>query len=475
MICLHHSQKPLKSVFRSSILLVFIFSITLTSCTTEEIDSPIENNQSKSIVEILENYGNDQTSTGKSTYSTGKSAKNNNSKPTFKTLSVALAKTGLAGTVSSNRLTVFAPTDQAFSDLGLNQQNIVSVLGLEKLTSILLYHVVGQTILSTELYNGFVSTLNEASVEVNLENGVKINNANVQIADIMARNGIIHAIDSVLMPPMMNITELAIASFGIDSSLVKAVLKAELDEVLANGGPFTVLAPDQNAFDIFLQENNFNSINDVPKDLLAKVLLYHVVGQRVFSDDLTNGYVPTLNGAAVNVNLNSGVMINDSNVISANIQASNGVVHIIDEVLFPPILDIVGVASSFAPEFSILLEAAIKAGLVDTLTNGGPYTVFAPINNAFIELLAGLDGYNSLDDFDTPEDIQLLRSILLYHVVDGRIYSSDLTNGQVPTLNGSTININLDSGVFVNEAEVVIPNAQATNGVIHVINKVLLP
>lgn len=461
-------QKPLKSIFKLSYLLLFIFSISFISCSTEELDDPNGIDQGKSIVEILNNYGNDQDSSTKSVNS-------KSGKPTFKTLSVALAKTGLSGTVSSNRLTVFAPTDKAFSDLGLDQKNIVSKLGIEKLTSILLYHVVGQTIPSTELYTGFVPTLNEASVQVNLENGVKINDANVQIADIMARNGIIHAIDSVLMPPMMNITELAIASFGIDSSLVQAVLKAELEEILANGGPFTVFAPDQNAFDTFLDENNFNSINDVPKDLLTKVLLYHVVDQRVFSDDLYNGYVSTLNGAAVNVNLNSGVMIDESNVIAANIQATNGVVHVIDKVLFPPIMDIVGVASSFTPEFSILIEAAVKAELADTLTNGGPYTVFAPINDAFIELLAGLDGYNSLDDFDTPEDIELLRGILLYHVVEGRVYSSDLTNGLVPTLNGSKVNINLDSGVFVNDAEVVIPNVQATNGVIHVINKVLLP
>lgn len=454
------------------ILLVFVMSLILTSCSTEEVEQITIDKEDPSIVEVLESYGQDDNAAARSANSKSDNA---NSKPKFKTLSVALAKTGLAGTVSSNRLTVFAPSDEAFAALGLNHRNIVSELGVETLKTILLYHVVGDVVYSGDLSDGFVPTLNGASVEVNLDSGVMINDSSVIVADIMARNGVIHAIDSVLMPPMMNITELAISSFGIESSLVQAVLRAELQDVLANGGPFTVFAPDQNAFDIFLADNGFASVDDIPVDLLTQVLLYHVVDGKVFSTDLMNGYVPTLNGAAVNVNLDSGVMIDDSNVIAANIQATNGVVHVIDAVLFPPTMNLVGVASSFAPEFSILLEAATKAGLADTLMNGGPFTVFAPTNDAFITLLSALEGFDSLDDFDTPEEIDFLTSVLLYHVVNGRVYSSDLSNGPVPTLNGSDINVNLDLGVFINDSEVIIPNVQATNGVIHAINAVLVP
>ena len=107
--------------------------------------------------------------------------------------------------------------------------------------------------------------------------------------------------------------------------------------------------------------------------------------------------------------------------------------------------------------------------------NGGPFTVFAPTNNAFIELLSLLEDYNSLEDFDTPEDIAFLTSVLLYHVVEGRVYSSDLSNGPVPTLNGANVNVSLGSSVLINDAEVIIPNVQATNGVIHAINMVLVP
>ena len=455
-----------------SIPLLLVMSLIFSSCSTEEVEQVAIDNQDLSIVEVLKSYGEDDNTAARSAYS---KSSNSSSKPKFKTLSVALAKTGLAGTVSSNRLTVFAPSDDAFAALGLDHKNIVSELGVETLRTILLYHVVGSIVYSGDLSNGFVPTLNGASVEVNLDSGVMINDSNVIVADIMARNGVIHALDKVLLPPMMNITELAIDSFGIESSLVQAVLRAELQDVLANGGPFTVFAPDQNAFDIFLADNGFVSVGDIPVDLLTQVLLYHVVEGKVFSTDLVNGYVPTLNGAAVNVSLDSGVMIDDSNVTSANIQATNGVVHVIDAVLFPPTMNLVGVASSFAPEFSILLEAATKAGLADTLMNGGPFTVFAPTNDAFITLLAALEGYNSLDDFDTPEDIAFLTSVLLYHVVEGRVYSSDLSNGPVPTLNGSDINVNLDSGVFINDSEVIIPNVQATNGVIHAINAVLVP
>ncbi|MDU8886249.1 fasciclin domain-containing protein [Yeosuana sp. MJ-SS3] len=455
-----------------SILIVLFTTLILTSCSTEEVEQVTIDKEALSIVEVLESYGEDDNTAARTANSKSNNA---SSKPKFKTLSVALAKTGLAGTVSSNRLTVFAPSDEAFAAIGLNHRNIVSELGIETLKTILLYHVVGDVVYSGDLSNGFVPTLNGASVEVNLDAGVMINDSNVIVADIMARNGVIHAIDTVLLPPMMNITELAIASFGIDSSLVQAVLRAELQDVLANGGPFTVFAPDQNAFDIFLADNGFASVNEVPVDLLTQVLLYHVVDGKVFSPDLMNGYVPTLNGAAVNVSLDSGVMIDDANVIAANIQATNGVVHVIDTVLFPPTMNLVGVASSFAPEFSILLEAATKAGLADTLMNGGPFTVFAPTNDAFITLLAALEGFDSLDDFDTPEEIDFLTSVLLYHVVNGRVYSSDLSNGPVPTLNGSDINVNLDSGVFINDSEVIIPNVQATNGVIHAINQVLVP
>jgi transforming growth factor-beta-induced protein len=440
----------------ASLLILLVFS-----CNTEEIDSIEEMNTELTIVEVLEEFDSTEFNRG------GPPG------PTFRTLSVALARTGLASTVSKNRLTVFAPTDDAFAAYGLNQRNILSVPNLE---DILLYHVLAGVVTSDQLSNGFVPTVNGAFIEVNLDSGVMINDANVILADRRARNGVIHAIDDILFPPTMDLISKA-GSFAPEFSiLAQAVEIAGLTDTLMTGGPFTVFAPTNQAFiDLLGTLDGIDSLEDIPVDLLRAVLLYHVVDGYAFSSDLSNGYVPTLNGAAVNVNLDSGVFINDSEVIIPNVQATNGVIHAINKVLFPPTMNLVGVAASFAPEFSILLEAATKAGLADTLMNGGPFTVFAPTNDAFIALLGGLEGFDSLDDFDTPEEIAFLQSVLLYHVVDGRVYSSDLSNQEVPTLNGASITVNLDGGVFINQAEVVIPDVQATNGVIHVINSVLVP
>jgi transforming growth factor-beta-induced protein len=248
-----------------------------------------------------------------------------------------LARTGLAGVVSSNQLTVFAPTDAAFAALGLYPNNIASVPNLRE---ILLYHVVAGKVYSTDLSNGFVPTLNGAAVEINIDNGVFINDAEVIMADIKARNGVIHAIDKVMFPPTMNLVELALSFDPEFSILVQAVVKANLVDVLANGGPFTVFAPTNDAFVALLGELGASSLDDISVEVLTQVLLYHVVEGRVFSSDLVSGPVNTLNGT-FNVNT-SNFTITDANnreagIITSlvNVQATNGVVHVIDRVILP--------------------------------------------------------------------------------------------------------------------------------------------
>ncbi len=262
---------------------------------------------------------------------------NRTKNPTFSTLNVALARTGLASVVSSNRLTVFAPTDEAFAALGLYPNNISSVPNLHE---ILLYHVVSGIVYSFDLSNGFEPTANGAAVEINLDNGVFVNDAQVIMADIKARNGVIHAIDKVIFPPTMNLVELALSFAPEFSILVQAVIKADLVDVLATGGPFTVFAPTNDAFVALLGELGASSLDDIPVDVLTQVLLYHVVEGRVFSSDLVSGSVPTLNGT-FNVNT-SNFSITDandrvSNIITSlvNVQATNGVVHVIDRVILP--------------------------------------------------------------------------------------------------------------------------------------------
>jgi transforming growth factor-beta-induced protein len=169
------------------------------------------------------------------------------------------------------------------------------------------------------------------------------------------------------------------------------------------------------------------------------------------------------------------VKINNAMVTRADIKSNNGIIHAIDQVILPPTENLVGLAQSLDPEFSLLIAAVTKANLGGVLSEGGVFTVFAPTNNAFLALLEELK-LSSLDDIP----MGLLTEVLLYHVVEGRVYSSDLENGSVTTLNG-TFNINLNNLKITdsnNREASLIPsllNVQATNGVVHVIDKVILP
>ncbi len=162
-------------------------------------------------------------------------------------------------------------------------------------------------------------------------------------------------------------------------------------------------------------------------------------------------------------------MINNSvSVTTADIEAANGVIHVVDKVILPPTVVDIALAND---NFTTLVEAVIKAGLVDALNSEGPFTVFAPTNAAFEELFAQLD-IAGIDDLTAEQ----LTPVLLYHVVPGNVLSSELTSGNVGTLNGGkNVTVDLSSGVKINESSVVSADIQGTNGVIHVIDQVLMP
>jgi len=238
------------------------------------------------------------------------------------------------------------------------------------------------------------------------------------------------------------------------------------DVVISN--ELTIFAPTDVAFAAL--GLNPGNIATVPG--LADILLYHVVAGKVYSSMLTPGFVPTLNGAAVEVTFNGRTpFINGAHLPARNIEALNGVVHISDKVLLPPTMDIVDLAISLAPEFTTLVDAIVQAGLVDVLKGDGPFTVFAPTNQAFADLGVDLSTLTQ----------EQLSNILLYHVVPGRVYSSDLSTGPVSTFNGDIYIDLADLSIKDNgspDKAYLIPtllNVQATNGVIHVIDKVLLP
>lgn len=211
--------------------------------------------------------------------------------------------------------------------------------------------------------------------------------------------------DNDSIPKRESIVEIASKNKDL-SILVSALKKAALVSAIDTDGPFTVFAPTNEAFQGLLDSNNsWNSLEDIPDATLKAVLLYHVVSAQALSTDLSNNQeITTLNGANITIDLSSGVMINTGSgqsvsVVQADVLADNGVVHVVDEVMLPNqlFMSIVEIASA-NNSFSTLVAALQRADLVSTLQGDGPFTVFAPTNDAFQKLLDSNNSWNSLED-----------------------------------------------------------------------------
>jgi uncharacterized surface protein with fasciclin (FAS1) repeats len=273
-------------------------------------------------------------------------------------------------------------------------------------------------------------------------------------------------------PPMVKNTVVDVIVNSVNhNTLEAAVIAADLVDDLSANGPFTVFAPTDDAF-AAIPEETLTALLADPTGDLANILLYHVVGLKAMSTDLSNGQeIQTLLGDNVVVTINNGeVFINDAKVTIADIEADNGVVHVIDAVLMPTPETVVDIIVN-SDAHSTLEAAVIAADLVSALSAEGPFTVFAPTDDAFNALPEG-----TLDELlaDPSGD---LTNILLYHVVAAQAMSTDLSDGQtIETLLGSNITVTINNdGVFINDAKVVVANIEAKNGVVHVIDTVLLP
>ena len=449
-------------------------------------------------------------------------------------LVAALAHANLVGVLSGEGpYTVFAPTDSAFEEIGLNLSDFDTDEENATLAKILSYHVAMGSVMSSELEDGMeINSLIQEQITVNIygQGAVVLNGeASVTTADVETSNGIIHIIDKVLMPPSespdtpnegeicydmdthtVDLTkteetcdEMWVAAVDIPTtaaattvhtSLVAAIAKANLTETLKGEGPFTVFAPSDTAF-----EDAGINLDDFDAETLANILTYHVVGGKVMSSDLSNGMRATaLNGGILAFSITEGnVSVNGAKVVLADVPVSNGVIHVIDKVMIPPAgeicydpvshtVDVSKTAEtcdkSWIPSVDIpttaaattihnsLVAALEKANLTTTLRGQGPFTVFAPTDEAFTA--AGIN----LDDYDTDEKISALADILLMHVVSGKVMSSDLTDGMEATsLSGDTLLFMIGDTVSVNDATVTIADVPVSNGVIHVIDKVLMP
>mmetsp|Transcript_6063 Transcript_6063/g.11792 ORF Transcript_6063/g.11792 Transcript_6063/m.11792 type:complete len:796 (-) Transcript_6063:98-2485(-) len=522
-------------------------------------------------------------------------------------LSTALMALGLAGLdtalLGNGPFTVFAPTNEAFNALpqALTDRLLLPE-NIEQLTNVLKYHVVAANADTPSLTSGDIETLNGKSVEVDIsDRGITVGGANFVGPDMIAINGIIHAIDTVLIPPAdgagkpgeeeteqeddtteqeeemseqeegmaepeeettepeeesveseeetteseeepteteeesteaeeesveseeepandQNIVDIGAGDEQF-STLITALKAAGLAGTLSGEGPFTVFAPTNDAF-AALPEGTVESLLQ-PKNVgaLTDILQYHVVAGNAPSTSLTSGEIETLNGDSVNVDVSDGrVTVNGANVIIPDVIASNGVIHVIDAVLTPPFEEPAEVTELTKPEeeitesdeetseqeeeepaeteeesveleeepandqnivdigagdeqFSTLITALKAAGLAGTLSGEGPFTVFAPTNDAFAALPEG-----TVESLLQPKNVGALTDILQYHVVAGNAPSTSLTSGEIETLNGDSVNVDVSDGrVTVNGANVIIPDVIASNGVIHVIDAVLIP
>src|SRR5665647_1989569 len=274
---------------------------------------------------------------------------------------------------------------------------------------------------------------------------------------------------------MKPVSDMTIAEYALSddnfSILVQALTKAELVNVLNGEGNFTVFAPTNAAFNALFSQLGISGIADLSKETLTPILLYHVLGTEAKSSMISTGYYSTLSPAqgsflSLKVDVSSGVKLNKTTTVTtADVDVKNGVIHVIDKVLLPPSVVDQALAND---SFSILVQAVVKAGLVETLSSSGPFTIFAPTNAAFETLFATL-GISGIANLTAEQLIPILK----HHVVSGNVRSTQLSAGTVETLNGP-ISVTLTPSPAINTTSMIVAtDVQASNGVIHVINKVL--
>lgn len=413
----------------------------------------------------------------------------------FTTLVAALQATGLDATLSdtNSKFTVFAPTDAAFALLG--QETIDALLAdTSTLSNILSYHVIASEVNATTaigLAGTKVEMANGDSVGLSLAGDkLLVNTATVTATDIQTDNGIIHVIDAVLMPPQAmttptsNIVETAVAN-GNFTTLVTALQTAGLDTVLADeNASFTVFAPTDAAFALINSATLTALLAD--SDALSKVLLQHVVmGSAVNSTTaytLNGVMVDTASTARISVAINQAtdsLTFGGANIVTKDIYTTNGIIHVIDAVILGEVAlpssssSITDIAAANA-DFSTLVSALQSTGLDTVLADmNSQFTVFAPTNEAFAKLPAG-----TVESLTTEQ----LANILLYHVVpakvlsDGAISLAQTSDNQVATANEQKVALSFaGSNLFTNGAKVSSANILAANGVIHVVDNVILP
>ncbi|MGH1383975.1 fasciclin domain-containing protein [Kordia sp.] len=293
--------------------------------------------------------------------------------------------------------------------------------------------------------------------------------------------------DNNVVAPSNTIADFVAANADF-SSLGAALDRAGLTSVLAGTTDYTVFAPNNAAFDAFLTANDFASLEAVPVDVLTQVLLNHVVSGVNTSSDLTTGYIKTLaieatteSTLSMYVNTSSGVVLNGaSTVITANVSVDNGVIHAVNTVIdLPTVVTFATADATFGSLVSALTRETsfTYVATLSTKSSPAPFTVFAPTDAAFTDLVAELDGVDSLADIPTAT----LEATLNTHVVtEANVLASTLTDGMMISTLGDSFTINTSGGASFTDlnnrtGNIIVTDVQAVNGVIHAVDKVILP
>ena len=428
------------------------------------------------------------------------------SDPDFSILVAAVTKAGLAPALSDPgaTLTVFAPTNAAFTALlgNLGITNGLDGLTAEQLKPILLYHVLGTEVDAAAATDAAragtrVSSLG-GKIQLALTGGsIRLDGkASVVAADIQASNGVVHVIDQVILPSIADIattdarfSSLAAALVLADSATPSPGLVSALDDDMAANG-FTVFAPTNDAFSALVTAlkgaddgatTGITSLGSFRPEQVIPVLTYHVVGAKVLAASVpASAKVDTLGGKVAVTRAGSTVTVDGVDVAVADILASNGVIHAIGSVLLPSITDVVTTSASFSALKTAVLAAdadmMTSPKVADALDGPGPFTLFAPSNQAFAALGTAPSG-------------QALTNVLLYHAVPGTpVYATTALGLSAPlqvstALTGKSLAVSAEGtpkGVSLADGtstrgKVVEVDYFTANGVIHVTDKVLIP
>jgi transforming growth factor-beta-induced protein len=428
--------------------------------------------------------------------------------PNFSTLVAVVKFAGFERVLGGKKhVTAFAPTNQAFDDLlaalGISAGDLLQDGNQELVRHILAYHVTrGSQFAADVLSSKRLKMFAKEYAYIRVQQDPQIGNgkygfANIKATDIKASNGVVHVLDKVIVPqkidlPIANPTILDIAANNPDfSTLVAAVKFAGFEDVLAGSDELTAFAPTNEAFDKLLKKLGLSAAEllvESNKKLVQRILLYHLAPHPYYASTVVaSTRIRTLEGGKAYIKTDKGVQIgNDvngyANIILTDIDASNGVVHVLDEVIIPKKLDLRPTILDIAvgnPDFSLLVEAVQFAGLESLLSGKKQLTTFAPNNAAFVALLDDLG--ISKDDLFQKSNKKLVRTILLYHIINNAKYAADVVAAdRFKTRAWEYAYIRTDKGPQIGNskygfANIIATDIAASNGVVHVLDKVIIP